>query len=127
MNGQVGMLEQFAMSLLSIVIMLALNGYLLAKRGQTIGKLVTKIQIVDYTTGELLPFVRVYVLRYLWMLPLAVLCLLVPGVVDDYLLGIISIANILFIFRADRRCLHDLIAGSKVVLYDEDRKRLHAA
>jgi len=29
--------------------------------------------------------------------------------------GIIQIVNILFIFRDDRKCIHDLIAGTVVV------------
>ena len=29
---------------------------------------------------------------------------------------ILSLANPLFIFREDRRCLHDLLAGTKVVV-----------
>jgi len=44
---QVGLIERIAMSLFGLAVMLALNGYLLATRGQTIGKWLTKIQIVD--------------------------------------------------------------------------------
>ena len=29
--------------------------------------------------------------------------------------GLISIVNICFIFRGDKRCLHDLVAGTQVV------------
>jgi uncharacterized RDD family membrane protein YckC len=29
--------------------------------------------------------------------------------------GLLGLANIGFIFRKDRRCLHDIIAGTKVV------------
>lgn len=29
--------------------------------------------------------------------------------------GLIGTLDVLFVFRADRRCVHDLIAGTKVV------------
>ena len=69
MAQQQGLLEQLLMSLLGVVTMLVLNGYLLATRGQTIGKVLTKIQIVDVQSGKLLPFVQVYVYRNLWTVP----------------------------------------------------------
>lgn len=76
-----GIVEQFLMALLGIGVMLALNGYLLFTRGQSIGKLLTKIQIVDFESGGLLPFLRVFVFRYLWTLPLLVVVMLIPGAV----------------------------------------------
>lgn len=83
-----------------------LNGYLLAKYGQTIGKRILSIQIVSVEDGEILPIWKLVLLRYL---PLTV-------VSQIPLLGaIVSLADPLFIFRDDRRCLHDLIAGSRVV------------
>jgi len=121
---QVGFVEQIAMSLFGMVVMLALNGYLLATRGQTIGKLLTKIQIVDAQSGGLLPFLRVYVYRYLWMLPLMFVVALIPGTVDDGLVNVVALIDALFIFGAARRCLHDYIAGSKVVLYQAHRQRV---
>ena len=78
---EVGLLEEMVMSLLGILVALFLNGYLLYTRGQTIGKALTRIQIVDYETGRLLPFLRVYVYRYLWMLPLT---LAVPFIPDGH-------------------------------------------
>ncbi|MFO1066108.1 MAG: RDD family protein [Pirellulales bacterium] len=114
---QVSIFEQIGMSLLGMVMMLALNGYLLATRGQTIGKLLTKIQIVDAQSGGRLPFLRVYVYRYLWMLPLVLVVAFIPGTADDGLVNLLALIDALFIFGADRRCLHDHIAGSKVVLY----------
>ena len=31
--------------------------------------------------------------------------------------GVLALADILFVFRDDRRCLHDQIAGTRVVEY----------
>ncbi|MBU6238636.1 MAG: RDD family protein [Planctomycetes bacterium] len=120
---QVGFVEQIAMSLFCMAVMLALNGYLLATRGQTIGKLLTKIQIVDAQSGGLLPFLRVCVYRYLWMFPLVFVVALIPGTVDDGLVNVVALIDALFIFGAARRCLHDYIAGSRVVLYKANRQR----
>ena len=97
------------------VAMLAVNGYLLANRGQTVGKMLNKIRIVDAQTGSRLPFVRVFVYRSLWLIPLVVIAALIPGQADDILINLVSLVDALFIFGKQRRCLHDYIAGSKVV------------
>ncbi len=116
-----GVLEQLAMSLVGIVVMLIINGYLLFTRGQTVGKLLTGIQIVDHVSGQLLPFLRVYVFRYLWMLPLSLIVAIIPGPMDDSLVGLAALVDALLIFGPSQRCLHDYIAGSKVVEYKEGR------
>ncbi|MEM9410648.1 MAG: RDD family protein [Planctomycetota bacterium] len=123
MRAQVGPVEQIGMSLLGLATMLVLNGYLLYSRGQTIGKLLTKIQIVDSQNHKLLSFFRVYVLRYLWTLPITIIVALVPGTTDDLALNLIVWIDALLIFGVARRCLHDYIAGSSVVLYREGRGR----
>lgn len=114
-NNEVGLLEQLGMSFLGLAVFLLLHGYLLLYRGQTIGKLLLKIRIVGNKDDSLLPFWNVIVLRYWWILPLQLLVLFIPGSFDNTLVGFVSIVDVLFIFRNDRRCLHDLIAGSKVV------------
>ncbi len=119
----VGVVEQLLEVVLSIVVMLGLNGYLLASRGQSIGKLLTKIQIVDAKSGTLLPFANVFVYRYFWSLPVAIIFIFIPGTTDDQILNIIVLLGILLIFGAERRCLHDYIAGSRVVLYRPERNR----
>jgi uncharacterized RDD family membrane protein YckC len=73
----------------------------LVTRGQSPGKRILGIRIVKLD-GSPVTFGTVVILRWL-----------VPG-----LLGIIplfSLVDILFIFRDDRRCIHDLIATTKVV------------
>ena len=117
---------QLVMSLAGIVSYLAVHGWLLAKKGQTIGKKLAGIQIVDYQTGRLLPMRRVYVYRYLWYLPLTLLCIFIPGTTDDQLINVVYFIDAVLIFGSERRCLHDYIAGSKVVKYEEGRPHLEA-
>ena len=117
MDARVGVLD--------ILTMLIVHGYLLFSRGQTIGKLLTNIQIVDYRSGRLLPFRRVFVLRHLWLVPLQVVVFVIPGQIDDRVANIVALIGVLMIFGVERRCLHDYIAGSKVVLYRANREKLN--
>jgi uncharacterized RDD family membrane protein YckC len=121
LSEEASLLDEFAMALMATGLMLILNGYLLAARGQTIGKLITNIQIVDSRSGNLLPFLRVYVYRYLWILPLELTTIFIPGEMDDFLVAFLSIMEVMMIFGAERRCLHDYIAGSKVVHFRPSR------
>ncbi len=106
MAGDVNFGLQLTLSAVSLVIFLVLNGYLLSKRGQTIGKRLVGTRIVSVTDEQILPLSKVFVLRYL---PISLIAQ-VP------LIGnLIALVNVLFIFRDDRRCLHDLIAGTKVI------------
>lgn len=95
-----------AYSILSIILYVLINGYLLSKSGQTIGKKILNIQIVDYHTNQLLTPGKILGIRY----GLAQLIATIPKVGD--LLGLI---NILFIFGNEKRCIHDLMANSKVI------------
>jgi len=102
----VGLLSGF--SLMSIVWLGMLVGqcYLLAARGQTIGKIVMGLRIVRFEDGGNPGFVKAVLLRtFLWALITAV-----PVV--GTLAGLVGI---LFIFRDDQRCLHDHLAGTRVV------------
>ena len=94
--------------LLTMVGYLALLIYtliLLSREGQTIGKRVIGIRIVR-TDGERAGLGRLFWLRY---------C--VPSLIGaiPYIGWIFSIANILWIFGEQRRCLHDHIADTMVV------------
>jgi hypothetical protein len=48
-------------------------------------------------------------------MPLVLIVAMVPGVIDDLLINLVTIVDALFIFGKERRCLHDFIAGSKVI------------
>ncbi len=90
------------LGLLALAAILIFQMVLLTQYGQTLGKKALDIRLVKVDTGQNGGFVPNVLLR-----------LIVNG-----LLGIIpfySLVDILFIFRQDRRCIHDLIAGTEVV------------
>ncbi|WP_186332351.1 RDD family protein [Bordetella genomosp. 13] len=87
---------------------IAVQIYMLVTRSQTLGKRFMKIRIVR-ANGARITFGRILGLRYL-----------VPGLIGAIPIvgGIFSLVDSLFIFRQDRRCIHDLIADSVVVEAD---------
>lgn len=106
LRGQEMTIEQhITLVIFSWVIFLILNGYLLANRGQTIGKVVVKTKIVDLD-GNIPRFGKLLFLRYL-----------VIGLVSQIpiLGGVVGLVNGLLIFGKERRCLHDYIASTRVV------------
>ena len=84
------------------VILVAVQCRLLAKDGQTIGKRAAKTRIVLVKTDQNGGIVPNVLLRGL--------VASLPNVIPLY-----WVVDTLFIFRADRRCVHDFIAGTKVV------------
>lgn len=88
----------FAMQLVQI--------YLVATRGQSLGKRFLGIRIVRASDGSNPGFTRAWLLRAL-----------VPGIIGmlPTIGNVFTIVNYCFIFRADRRCLHDLLADTRVV------------
>lgn len=116
--------EQLIMTLLYPLMQLILNGFPLAGRGQTIGKILSGIQIIGVNSSGLLPFFKVFVLRYLWLLPVNLVAVFVPVPAMGLFIGVIGLLDALLIFGGDRRCLHDYIAGSRVVMYKEGRKKM---
>lgn len=106
LNGEGLPLEQHvAFFIIGWGVFLILNRHLLANRGQTIGKVAMKIKIVDLG-GNIPSFGHLLFLRYLVLSVVAQMP--VAG-------GIAAIVNVLFIFGKERRCLHDYLAGTKVV------------
>ena len=76
---------------------------LLGQGGWTAGKRLARMRIVR-SDGSPAGLARILWLRMTIPFVLSILTCLVFPIVDA-----------LFVFRADRRCLHDLIAGTKVV------------
>ena len=88
---------------------LILNGWLLWKYGQTLGKKLLGIAIVMDVDNSKPSIVRLLLVRGLFF-PLLYLI-----VVPWMLLLLLPIVDQAFIFRKDRRCLHDLVAGTRIV------------
>jgi len=89
----------------ALLVYLVLHGYLLHKYGQTIGKAEYGMRI-EMLNGEKASFQHIILWRYLPILVLS----FVP-LIGQLIVGLI---NPLLIFRQDRRCLHDHIAGTQV-------------
>ena len=84
---------------------IAVNGYLLNKGGQTVGKKLVGIRVVR-SDGSKADVVLLIVRRFL---PPHVAGLI--PVVGSF----VGLIDVLFIFRQNRLCLHDQIADTKVV------------
>jgi uncharacterized RDD family membrane protein YckC len=95
------------LGILGFLGVIVLQVTMLTKEGQTVGKRALGVRIVHLETGAVGGFVPNVVMR-----------ILVPSVISwiPYLGFVFSIVDLLFIFREDRRCLHDLIAGTVVVV-----------
>jgi len=89
----------------SILLFLLIQGYLLATTGQTIGKKLLGLRIVR-SNGERADVGHVIGLRYLLVWVIAA----IPVVG-----WIFALADALMIFRDSRKCLHDNIADTIVV------------
>jgi uncharacterized RDD family membrane protein YckC len=92
-------------SLVGWVGLIAFQAYLVATTGQSIAKRLFKIKIVKLD-GSNVNFVSGVLLRNWLMMVLQQ----IPGVNM-----VLPLLDALFIFRQDRRCIHDLIAGTKVI------------
>ena len=81
------------------------TGYLLATRGQTVGKILVRNRIVDYNTDELVSLPKLILMRYA---PFWLVVVLPFG-------EFIALVDLLFVFGPERRCIHDYLAGTKVI------------
>ncbi len=90
--------------LLNLLLFMGINYKFLINNGQTIGKIILKIKIVDLNNE--LPTKSSLLKRYsFYFLP--------PYI--PVIGGIISTLNILFIFGKEKRCIHDIIAKTRVI------------
>lgn len=93
-------------ALIGIIALVVYQASLLGREGQTIGKRSQRIRIVDATDGS-----NPGIGRAFWTRSVA------NGMLGaiPYLGSLYSIADIVFIFRDDRRCIHDHLASTIVV------------
>ena len=97
--------QKTLLTMFPFVAFFALHGYLLSRYGQTLGKRILGIAIVTMD-NRVPPFFLLISQRYLtqWL----------AGMVP--VIGIfLRLADILAIFRPDRRCIHDHLARTKVI------------
>lgn len=106
-----GAASPLGMGLIGLGVILALaffiyQLFLLSTKGQTLGKKILGVRIVTFEGGENPGFVKAVLLRAF-----------VPALISMIpLVGFIfAILDPCFIFREDRRCIHDLIANTRVV------------
>lgn len=92
------------MAVVGIVLFVMVNGVLLVRHGQTVGKRLVKIRITDLNGRR--PTMNNYIARYS--------VYFLPGQIP--IIGqLFSIVNILFIFGESKRCIHDHAGSTKVV------------
>jgi len=93
------------MAVAALAVFFMLNARLLIRSGQTIGKKVMGIKIVNLDDN--LPDIKSLFIRYFTYF--------IPGQIP--MVGqLFSVINILFIFGKPKRCLHDHFAATRVVL-----------
>jgi uncharacterized RDD family membrane protein YckC len=109
MSGeQPGFGTQIMWAVLGFVVFVVVQGMPLNASGQTWGKKLLKMKIVDLE-GRQPSFATLIGKRYLPVQAVTAI---------PFVGGLLGLVNVLFIFGEERRCLHDLIAGTRVVVAD---------
>jgi uncharacterized RDD family membrane protein YckC len=88
------------------LLLLVVQVWLLSTRGQTLGKIVTGIKVVRVPDSAPAGFVHGWLLRNF-----------VPGIIRiiPWIGLLFFLVDSCFVFSGERRCIHDLIAGTKVI------------
>jgi len=94
--------------ILGCLVLLAINAFLLARRGQTIGKALVKVRIARLD-GFGPGLGRILILR---VLPIVLVLALLPPPLNLFALAL----NFLSALGRNQRCLHDYVAGTRVVV-----------
>lgn len=110
-NGQGGSNLQLAIGLVLMLALAGCNLYLLATRGQTIGKKLQRIRIVALEGDHHPGLFRVFWLRSFLNGLIGSIPLFGP-------IPVYSLIDVLCIFGKERRCLHDYLAQTRVVQGD---------
>lgn len=103
-TDRIGFIQTILIFIINIIAFLILNVYFLDKDGQTLGKKILKIKIVQ-KDGSKVILSRILLLRYFPFMLLGMLPLI----------SLINLVDALMIFRKSKYCLHDDFANTKVV------------
>ena len=120
--------SSFFLALVSFFIVVSIQGYLLINTGQSIGKRLINIRVVDSVSLKVPSFTKIFLIRYvlIWQIPNLLSLFLID---DDIsfnsgqtngtenlisLLAFLVLAQTLLIFKNDRRCGHDILSGTVV-------------
>ncbi len=96
--------EAWQAMLVYVIAMLAVQAYFLAKSGQSLGKKITNIKIVDAETGENVKLPRIFLLRSVIFVFLNLIFMPFVTIIDH-----------VFAFSKNRQTLHDKLAKTKVI------------
>jgi uncharacterized RDD family membrane protein YckC len=96
------------------LLLLVVQVWMLSTRGQSIGKKLIGLRIVK-VDGSSPGFVHAWLMREFLMSLAGGIISILPIVGPIMLRPALHVTDWCMIFRDDRRCLHDLIAGTKVV------------
>ncbi len=102
-NFPVHALLWFLVAFVACMLLLVWNAIWLGKHGQTIAKRMLGIRIVTFPDGKPAGYAKAFWLRA------------VVNFVINQFVPLYGIVDACFIFREDKRCLHDLIAETTVV------------
>jgi len=102
-NFPVHALTWFLVSASCLLVLLIWNAVWLGRYGQSIGKRILGIRVVTFPDGQPAGYAKAFWLR-------AVVNFVIVNVVPLY-----GIVDACFIFREDKRCIHDLLAETTVV------------
>ena len=101
---------QILLIVLSFFSVIFIQARLLVRDGQTIGKKIIGIKIINAFNLGKVKLINIIFIRWIFFEILSVL----PFVT------IIVLADVVFIFRKDRRCLHDMLSGTVVSQKNEN-------
>lgn len=115
-NFHTSFLGRCALSFVPLTLFFLLNYKYLTRYGQTVGKKILKIRIV--TLDGKIPsieklFIRVFLFSCVSYLGFEAIQFYFPG--KEGYITLFSCLDFLFIFRPDRRCIHDFLAKTAVI------------
>jgi len=97
------------------LVLLVVQVWMLSKRGQSIGKRLMSVRIVRFADQAAPGIVHAWLLREVPMTAIGILLGFLPFIGPFLIRPAFHLTDWCMIFRDDQRCLHDLMAGTKVV------------